>query len=107
MLRVKVYCRGGGTHAILRHIVGGDIGGRGSGWRGGEWGEGESKRTGLNTHVAKLPTEFVEDSAGPLSSIRATALALYFLLSIVFLPKPRCKKNVEKRALIPDGNATT
>ena len=53
---------GGGTYAILRHIVC-ESGGRrrveGKGCRGG-WGEGKGDRMGLNTHVAKFPTEFIE-----------------------------------------------
>ena len=52
----------GGTYAILRHIVC-ESGGRrrveGKGCRGG-WGEGKGDRMGLNTHVAKFPTEFIE-----------------------------------------------
>lgn len=52
----------GGTYAILRHIVC-ESGGRrrveGKGCRGG-WGEGRGDRMGLNTHVAKFPTEFIE-----------------------------------------------
>ena len=34
------------------------------GWKGECGGEGKGGRTGLNTHVAKLPTEFIEGAEG-------------------------------------------
>ena len=58
----------GGTYAILRHMVSGfgdstRVEGQGMGER---LGRGEGDRTGLNTHAAKLQTEFIEDrESGP------------------------------------------
>ena len=59
--------RGGRTYAILRHIVcksGDRTRVDEVGMEGKVWGEGKGGRTGLYTHVAKLPTEFIEGAEG-------------------------------------------
>ena len=57
----------GRAYAILRHIVS-EYGDRARvdevGMEGRVLGEGKGGRTGLYTHVAKLPTEFIEDGEG-------------------------------------------
>jgi len=63
-------CVKGGTYAILRHIVCESVG-KGYGrwkrkWMEGRAGGGRGDKTGLYTHVAKLPTEFIEGrGSGP------------------------------------------